>query len=227
MSSIAIDIVLLVPNEVAHKSRLANERLVQSLPSGFRFDDTHIPHITLLQSYLPRDLVVVPDGVVHQKLKRIVQETLSNRPLLLHVTGISTGPAFAPNTFLPSFAVQRSVPLDALHSAISRALREHYYLPEPSDFKSYFFVDDNERQQSANPINVGTSNWVKYFEEVSFERYFPHVTLGAGTQEAVNALTHDRSLNQPFDFVANRLAVCQLGNFGTCRKILYEIPLAD
>jgi hypothetical protein len=69
---------------------------------------------------------------------------------------------------------------------------------------------------------------------------FADITLGAGTLDAVNEVIADKSLNKPMEFVATRVAVCQLGklhpvmislnllypqgNFGTCRKILFEMP---
>lgn len=51
------------------------------------------------------------------------------------------------------------------------------------------------------------------------------ITLGVGNKEAVDKLQADKTLNRSFMFSVPRIAVCQLGNFGTCRKILFDIPL--
>ncbi|HUS73133.1 MAG TPA: hypothetical protein VMY06_08710, partial [Sedimentisphaerales bacterium] len=59
--------------------------------------------------------------------------------------------------------------------------------------------------------------WIKkYREKVSFENFFPHITIGYGQIE-------NHSL--PVSFVASELALCHLGNHCTCRKILVSIGL--
>ena len=34
-----------------------------------------------------------------------------------------------------------------------------------------------------------------------------------------------QNVDYPINFKATRIAVCQLGSYGTCRKVLIDIPL--
>jgi hypothetical protein len=54
--------------------------------------------------------------------------------------------------------------------------------------------------------------WVREFRrESSFGRFTPHVTLGHASNPPIV---------EPIDFVATTIAVCQLGRFCTCRRII-------
>ena len=54
--------------------------------------------------------------------------------------------------------------------------------------------------------------WVsKFRQNFAFERFEPHVTLGIGTLEA---------FVEPEHFVATTVALCHLGRFCTCRRVL-------
>ena len=49
---IAVD-MLIEPDEATRVyARALNRRLRQAMPEGFALDDTHVPHITLLQRYV-------------------------------------------------------------------------------------------------------------------------------------------------------------------------------
>ncbi len=57
--------------------------------------------------------------------------------------------------------------------------------------------------------------WIKnYREKVSFENFFPHITIGYGQIE---------NLVPPITFASSELALCHLGNHCTCREILVSI----
>lgn len=60
----AID-VLLSPDEALVKRAVeVNERLIQEFPKGFKLDESHVPHITILQRYVrTTDLEKVFDAV--------------------------------------------------------------------------------------------------------------------------------------------------------------------
>lgn len=61
----------------------------------------------------------------------------------------------------------------------------------------------------------------EFKDKHSREKYWPHITLGAG--EKPPRLI--RSL--PMRFRADKIILCQLGNFCTCRKILAEFLLKN
>ena len=66
-------------------------------------------------------------------------------------------------------------------------------------------------------VAESTLLWIKNFStESSFEKFFPHITIGFGATKA---------LDLPIEFAPVRLAMCHLGNHCTCKKILTSICL--
>jgi hypothetical protein len=62
-----------------------------------------------------------------------------------------------------------------------------------------------------------TLAWIKsYSEKSSFEKFFPHITIGYGE-------INDYSF--PIEFSVSKLALCHLGNHCTCRRILASLEL--
>lgn len=67
------------------------------------------------------------------------------------------------------------------------------------------------------PDSSGTIDWVRDFESsAAYKRFSPHITLGYG---------HLPNPAFPEAFLADRLAVCHLGEHCTCSKILFEVSL--
>jgi len=61
--------------------------------------------------------------------------------------------------------------------------------------------------------------WIRNFEaHSSHEKYEPHITIGFGELKNVTL---------PMFFTADRLAVFQLGNYCTCRKLLFDFHLGN
>ena len=61
-------------------------------------------------------------------------------------------------------------------------------------------------------ISQITFDYIKAFPtKSSFENYVPHITLGA---DSIDLETGS------FEFVSQELALCHLGNYCTCRKVL-------
>ncbi|MHC4736529.1 MAG: hypothetical protein ACYTDW_19035 [Planctomycetota bacterium] len=64
-------------------------------------------------------------------------------------------------------------------------------------------------------VAESTLLWIKnYREKVSFENFFPHITIGYGQIE---------NLVAPISFASSDLALCHLGNHCTCRKVLVSM----
>lgn len=78
------------------------------------------------------------------------------------------------------------------------------------------FVDFDARADDfiGHNISDGTLDYVRDFHsKYAYENYDPHITLGHGK------VNQD---NSDIRFIANRLAICQMGNRNTCSKILFE-----
>jgi|SRR3989344_3419807 len=128
-------------------------------------------------------------------LKAIGKE---QKPLLLE-TKLTNHPSFL------MFVAKNNKLLTELHIKIMKQF-EHLvsYDVTPEDF-----YDKNVRNR--------TVAWVRDFKQnAAFDNYFPHITLGTSQQ-----VDRQEALN----FMANRLAICHLGEYNTCRKILFETSL--
>ncbi len=82
----------------------------------------------------------------------------------------------------------------------------------------YFSYDAKLNMCFSPPVVVErTLFWINGFKDnTSFENFYPHITLGISK-------LNEQKLN--IDFMASKLAVCHLGNYCTCRKILFSLDL--
>ena len=122
-------------------------------------------------------------------------------PLLLRATGGGHGA----NTV--SIAIEKAPPLVALHERLMEALRG---LERPDGGTGAFLGDDARLRDVL---------WVAgYRLKSSFHHFEPHITLGHGSEPA--AL-------EPFTFEADTVAVCHLGRYCTCRRVLRQWRLGE
>ncbi len=199
--AVAIDVVLIPPPALDQYLRALNTHLAPP-PEGFRFDETHLPHVTLVQLLVLRDRL--------EEMATAIEDVLgTQRALALHTTSITHGPAVSTLGVAPSPA------LDLLHRQLARRLDPFAVaLPPDGSRDSYdAFVDSGE------PARPSDLEWVRRFRERSaYDRFDPHWTLGVGRL--------DISV-EPMAFAADRVALCHLGRFCTCRKTLDWWTLAS
>jgi 2'-5' RNA ligase len=102
--------------------------------------------------------------------------------------------------------VQHHPRLQELHETIMREL---------TPYLSY----DAVAEMLYNPPEVGLTSleYINHFRSnASVENYSPHITVGSGPYQAHHL---------PIPFTASTLAICHLGNYCTCRKILHQVQL--
>ena len=193
-AQVAIDIALLLPNGLRYTLTALN-RTLRPPPSGFSFDSTHVPHLTLVQQFAQRsDLEAITE---------IAGDILTQQaPLELVTTHVSRAQVSS------TLGIGLSHELHLLHRRLMEGLEPF----RPRDDRASAehgadaFWSDGETPRRAD------IEWVARFREQSaFERFDPHVTIGAG------ALT---AQVEPIPFVVNEAALCHLGRFCTCRRIL-------
>jgi hypothetical protein len=93
-----------------------------------------------------------------------------------------------------------------LHEAVMKALEDLVSY----DAKAEYFLDDEVRERSLG--------WVSNFpRDGAFDKFDPHISIAAKDR------IDDENLVK---FTVGRLVICHLGNFNTCRKILFETMLA-
>ena len=154
---LAIDVAILLPAPARARVGRLNAAL-DGPPAGFRFDATHLPHITLVQQFLHRDRFDELTEAVGSLLLGVL-------PIELATTTITTGRTASTLTVV-------SAPLVDLHRRLMERL-EPLEIAEGSG--DAFFTDE----EPARPADV---EWVtRYRTRSSDSAYQPHVTLGIGT----------------------------------------------
>lgn len=194
----AIDVAILLPEEISNLAIFLSRNLEDS-PFLLNTQD-RLPHITLAQGYID-DL---------RKAKWVMEEVASNfSPFRLTIEGLGTAsqPAQEWGGYYFSYlGIKKDPELVKLHEEIVNAL-PLVHIENPSS--GAFFAGTGEE------IVEGALKYVSQFEELhSGENFWPHVTLGGSLRPQI------LSTNLSVEFVCERIVLCQLGNFCTCRRVL-------
>jgi hypothetical protein len=213
MSEVLAVNVLLEPDEAASElARALNALLLRRAPMGFAFDETHLPHATLLQRYVRRaDL----DAVVETVGAAVAGTT--SAALRLRARGLGGGEfGTPPGTVLASVEFEPQPAVRTLHDAVLRAVTP---LAAGGGTAAAFFTLPGEPQP-----NAPTVTYVEEFVPLhSGEHYTPHLSVGVATENAVTELG-DHPLVAA-EVRPSAVCVAQLGNLGTARLVLRRWPL--
>ena len=209
----AIDILLEPDATMIEHAQAANAGLLKNFPKGFALDHEHQPHISVMGGYVYTasldelyagvDKVLASEKVSSWKLKAFKYYYMP-----LKEVGLG-GIVIEPTADLVRFQkelIDVIAPFRAPTSAGSAAA----YATTPDD------PDINQATLDA----VAT-----YFPGHTREHYSPHVTIGVGTVEYLDAL-----LAAPFPtftFSPVGVSVYQFGNFGTAMKQLHSFKLTQ
>ena len=121
-----------------------------------------------------------------------VLQTVAPMPLRVRGGGVSGHTVW--------IEIERSAELVALHESLMEALRG---VERPGGTPAAFADGD---------ARIRDLLWVSSYRlQSSFHAYTPHITLGHGAESPYV---------EPFDFVADTVAVCQLGRFCACHRAL-------
>ncbi|HEY2529230.1 MAG TPA: hypothetical protein VGJ20_14990 [Xanthobacteraceae bacterium] len=205
----AIDIALEPDITMLQHANADNARLLKVFPKGFRLDETHRPHVTMLQRYVrtadldkvydAADKVLASENVASWKLKAFKYYYIPNPPIGL--AGIVVQPA---NDLL---RLQKKL----VHTIAPFTVK--------TGTAAAFFTTPIEPD-----INKPTIDYVAGFvPKATGKNFNPHVTIGVGTIAYLK-----RMLTEPFNtfaFSPTAASVYQLGNFGTARKELKTFQL--
>jgi 2'-5' RNA ligase len=152
-SLVAIDVAILPPADVSARASALSAALPEH-GEGFRLDAGHLPHVTLVQSFVREEELEL--AFEH------VDEALRGRDgLRITVTGGVKGGSSV------SMAIERTPELDQLHEAVMHAL---VGVERPGGTPAAFFEGD---------ARVADVLWVTgYRLKNSFGSFAPHITLG-------------------------------------------------
>jgi hypothetical protein len=207
----AIDIVLEPDATMMQRAQDANDGLRGNFPKGYSLDAEHKPHISVMggyfytanldETYAALEKILATEKVLSWKMKAFKYYYMPLKEIGLG--GIVVEPT------ADMIRLQKKL-IDALTQFMS-----------PTGSAAAFATT------AADPvINDATLNAVAtYFSQHTGEHYSPHVSIGVGTADYLNAL-----LAAPFPtftFSVVGVSVYQFGNFGTAAKLLRSFKLTQ
>lgn len=209
--TIAVDIALIPPAEIRSEVGRINRTLIRrSRNRGVLLGPGGgIAHITLAMAPIrATDLSAVCDDLAE------IWER--HRPLKLTLTGVSSVMT-APGHPVSGFDIAPAPDLRGLHDEVVRSL---------APFALSEIAPEMLAVRKGEVADRGILKYIREFGTThAGEHYSPHITLGVG-----EAGEQDTRLRLPYHFITETVAVCHLGNGGTCRAVLGEVggrrPLA-
>jgi phosphoserine phosphatase len=205
----AIDILLEPDATMLQHSAANNARLLAVFPKGFALDETHRPHITMIQRFVrTTDLdqvyaaagrVLAHANVTAMKLQAFKYYFIPSKDVGL--AGIVAKPT-------PDLLKLQADLLAAVAPFTVETGESAAFVTTPDD-------------PVIDPALIGYVS--TFVPKVSGEHFNPHVTTGVAPRDDL-----DKMLAEPFDpftFSPAGAAVYQLGQFGTAAKKLKDIEL--
>ncbi|MCH7977567.1 MAG: hypothetical protein IH935_01155 [Acidobacteria bacterium] len=218
MAKLAVDVVLLPSEAMMDQAIALNRRLPGCSDQGMILNKKDcLPHISLAMGCIAGEAVPLIQTILGKIAQRFPK-------LDLTATAVRAVTSPAGRT-VSSIEIERTAGLQRLHEAVMSKLSPHFsYTVSPEMF--FVFLADGVADETADATADATANttidkaaisWVENFPaQSSFTRFSPHITAGFGQT--------DYRLG-PMRFRPASLALCQLGNFCTCRRILAAADL--
>jgi hypothetical protein len=208
----AVDILIEPDDASIERAREVNQRMPLSIPAGITLDDTHLPHITMLQRYL----ITADIDAVYTAIEKTLTTT-DTAALSYHVPGITYSEHWGPpGQAAAVLGVQPNQQVLDLQAALVEAVAPF----TGSGGTDAAFVTDPGEQ-----ISQTTKDWVQtYVPDQTGANYTAHLTVGLDTVEHLKSLQAEPF--DAFDVHPVSLAVYQLGNNGTARTLLKAWPLS-
>src|SRR6516225_10127789 len=205
----AIDIALEPDATMVQHAMAANARLLKAFPKGFPLDETHHPHVTMLQQFVRTedlDKVFAAANAVLAKEK----------PTAWTLKAFKYYYIPSPPVGLAGIVVEPTEDLHRLQDELIKAV-EPYTVKNGTP--AAFFSEDGGRDIQNSLIEY-VSNFVT---DAAGKRFNPHVTIGVGTEAYLNEMLAEPFAS--FTFSAKGASVYQLGTFGTARKELGALTM--
>jgi hypothetical protein len=206
----AVDIALEPDATMMRRAHAANARLLKAFPEGFALDETHHPHISMVQQFVRKDdldKVFAAANAVFAKEK----------PTTWTLKAFKYYYIPAPPIGLAGIVVEPTDDLHRLQDALIKAV-EPYVVKTGTP--AAFFSDEGGRDIQESLISY-VENFVR---DAAGQRFNPHVTIGVGTEKYLNEMLAEPT--PAFTFSPAGASVYQLGAFGTARKELKALTLS-
>jgi hypothetical protein len=207
----AIDIVLEPDTTMIQHAQATNAGLRRNFPKGYSLDAEHKPHISVMGGYfytanLENTYAAVEKVLATEKVLSWKMKAYKYYYMPLKEIGLG------------GIVVEPTADMIRLQKKLIDALT-HFMAPTGSAAAFATTAADPD-------INEATLDAVAtYFAAHTGEHYSPHVTIGVGTVDYLNALL--AASFPTFTFSAVGVSVYQFGNFGTAAKLLRSFKLAQ
>ena len=201
INKIAVDVVLIPPDNVIQLAIDINKIFPETGTENYVLDgETCIPHITLLMGLITGEQI--PE--VGHRLGALVEKFSA---LNLKITQVKSS-ARPDGKVISVLEIEKTAELQKFHETIL------------DEMSSIFTYDGVEKGMfyTPPPVNEVPMFWVKGFAKTRVrENYKPHITLGIGKPK--QEIT-------PVHFTVSKLSLCHLGNYCTCRNVLWSASLS-
>jgi hypothetical protein len=207
----AVDIVLEPDATMIEHAQAANARLLKNFPKGYALGDEHAPHISVMGGYVYTESL---DNILAAAAEVLASEAVTSWKLkafkyyYIPLKQIGLG----------GIVVEPTADLIRLQKELIDATAA-FMAPASLGTAAAFATTPDEPEINQPTIDAVAT----YLGGHTGEHYFPHVTIGVGTVEYLDAL-----LAAPFPkFIFSVVAASayQFGNFGTAAKQLHSFKL--
>ncbi len=197
LDTVAIDIVLLPPGPIMDMAISANRTLLAGSPGGeIRLGRGGcIPHVSV--AMLPAKRGDIPEIVAD--LDRIARQC---SPMTMTIDAVAKDRSSTRGT-VSAFHIPRTDILSLFHKTVMNAVKP--YTASTVGPPAFF------GQTSAPSIDC----LLRFPARAAYERYSPHITLGFGDLPELLP-----GIDLPVRFETTKAAVCHMGSYCTCRRII-------
>lgn len=205
----AIDILLDPDAVMIENAQAANERLRKSFPEGFALDETHQPHISVLQRYVKTaDLDKVYDAVG--------KVLAGEKPTTWKLKAYKYYYIPWKDIGLAGIVIE---PTDDLIRYQQKLIDAVAPFTVETGTASAFVTTEQDPE-----INRPTIDYVANFvPNETGKKFNPHVTIGIAAQDYLKKMLGEKF--EAFTFSPAKASVYHLGNFGTAQKLLKDWEL--
>jgi 2'-5' RNA ligase len=205
----AIDIALEPDATMVQHAMAANARLLGSFPKGFALDETHHPHVSILQQF-------VRTGDLDKVFAAAAAVLAKEKPTTWKLKAFKYYYIPSPPIGLAGIVVEPTEDLHRLQDELSAAVKPY---TAQTGTPAAFFSEEGGRDIQQSLIDY-VANFVT---DAAGMRFNPHVTIGVGTETYLNDMLAEPFA--PFAFSAAGASVYQLGSFGSARRELKALTL--
>lgn len=200
----AIDILLEPDSTMLRRAQTINARLLAVYPEGFALDETHRPHITLIQRFVRTDDL----DQVYAAVGRVVADTnVQGMALEAFAYGYTPGGDIG----VASILVRPTPEFLRMQQEMITAVAP--FTLETGAISAFTAAHDDPASDAALVDYVTT-----FVPNQTAEHAQPHVSTGAAPKPYLDAMATEPF--EPFMFSSAGVAIYQLGPFGTAAKKL-------